>query len=275
LLWSISSGRDWRNGRWAVSSTQPAPDWWEAIDGKWYPPQQHPDYRPLVNPPPPMGQLPHGGGSGSTMMDGTAERQYAGVNWDRPHEAPMDEPSVGLSHTSASTVSRRRSWALLLTGLGIALVCGTAFGVIHLAGRNTRVTSACSLLTSSQKSALLDAPPHVRSQALAAKGESLCTVIPWPIGSQKALTTLFLTLKPAPAEFPSALERQLGRPVEVDGRAAWWIVSVPTASVSAAPASDHFLIAKKDGRLVGAQVSTRVNPLAKDKLALADALAAI
>jgi hypothetical protein len=35
-----------------MSDTQQGPNWWKASDGKWYPPESHPDYRP---PPPPSG----------------------------------------------------------------------------------------------------------------------------------------------------------------------------------------------------------------------------
>jgi hypothetical protein len=31
----------------------PKPGWWQASDSKWYPPEQHPDYRP-----PPRGRRP-------------------------------------------------------------------------------------------------------------------------------------------------------------------------------------------------------------------------
>src|SRR5688500_8163474 len=36
--------------------------WWLASDSRWYPPETHPDYRPLPPPPPPpFGQPPAGG----------------------------------------------------------------------------------------------------------------------------------------------------------------------------------------------------------------------
>lgn len=37
-----------------MSDTSGGPGWWQASDGKWYPPERHPDYRPP--PPPPPGQ---------------------------------------------------------------------------------------------------------------------------------------------------------------------------------------------------------------------------
>lgn len=41
---------------WSMSDTPAAADWWQASDGKWYPPEQHPDYRPPAYsaPPPPQ-----------------------------------------------------------------------------------------------------------------------------------------------------------------------------------------------------------------------------
>ena len=36
-----------------MSDVSQGPGWWIASDGKWYPPQQHPDYRPPAPPQPP------------------------------------------------------------------------------------------------------------------------------------------------------------------------------------------------------------------------------
>lgn len=36
-----------------MSDTSRGPGWWIASDGKWYPPESHPDYRPLAPPPTP------------------------------------------------------------------------------------------------------------------------------------------------------------------------------------------------------------------------------
>lgn len=35
-----------------MSDTQQGPGWWKASDGRWYPPETHPDYRPPPPPPP-------------------------------------------------------------------------------------------------------------------------------------------------------------------------------------------------------------------------------
>ena len=35
-----------------MSDLSQGPGWWQASDGKWYPPERHPDYRPPPPPPP-------------------------------------------------------------------------------------------------------------------------------------------------------------------------------------------------------------------------------
>ncbi len=40
----------------SMSDTSQGPGWWEASDGKWYPPEQHPNRRPP--PPPPQSTAP-------------------------------------------------------------------------------------------------------------------------------------------------------------------------------------------------------------------------
>ena len=36
-----------------MSDSGPKDGWWQASDGNWYPPEQHPDNRPNLPPPPP------------------------------------------------------------------------------------------------------------------------------------------------------------------------------------------------------------------------------
>lgn len=36
-----------------MSSERPENGWWQASDGRWYPPEQHPDHQPDMPPPPP------------------------------------------------------------------------------------------------------------------------------------------------------------------------------------------------------------------------------
>ena len=39
-----------------MSDLSQGPGWWKASDGKWYPPESHPDYKPVAPPPPGPGQ---------------------------------------------------------------------------------------------------------------------------------------------------------------------------------------------------------------------------
>lgn len=41
-----------------MSHVSQGPDWWLASDGKWYPPDRHPSYRPPLPPPPPSPSPP-------------------------------------------------------------------------------------------------------------------------------------------------------------------------------------------------------------------------
>ncbi len=44
-----------------MSDASQGPGWWQASDGKWYAPEQHPDYKPPP-PPPSTGQAPYAAG---------------------------------------------------------------------------------------------------------------------------------------------------------------------------------------------------------------------
>jgi hypothetical protein len=139
--------------------------------------------------------------------------------------------------------------------------------------------SACSLLTSTQKRALLDDPPAVKSESGlpgALGGETVCTIVPSPIGSRSAVTSLFVVLRPAPDRFPSAIDRRVGTAVSVGGRTAWWIPT-PEAHVpgSAVPASAYSLVATKDGELVSVEVTTTQDPEHRAVEAMQDALGAV
>ncbi|MEY2435021.1 MAG: hypothetical protein QOC92_4746, partial [Acidimicrobiaceae bacterium] len=53
-----------------MSDSTQGPGWWQAADGKWYPPEQHPDFQPAATAPfetvsgppvgPPVGPPPVG-----------------------------------------------------------------------------------------------------------------------------------------------------------------------------------------------------------------------
>ena len=47
LRWSAESQRN-PGRRMNMSDVQQGADWWLAVDGRWYPPERHPNYRPPV-----------------------------------------------------------------------------------------------------------------------------------------------------------------------------------------------------------------------------------
>jgi hypothetical protein len=67
-----------------MSDMSQGPGWWIASDGKWYPPELHPDARP---PAPGLGTV-HGSGHGSPAADSLA-------SWAPTAAAPVDGPPVG------------------------------------------------------------------------------------------------------------------------------------------------------------------------------------
>ena len=89
-----------------MSDAAQGPDWWQASDGKWYPPDQHPDSQPAA-PPPAAGATPPspGGAAGA-------------AGWS-PGQSPWGE--------LADWPLRAQSF--LVDYIGPALVVGLLFGV--------------------------------------------------------------------------------------------------------------------------------------------------
>jgi hypothetical protein len=73
-----------------VSDIQPAPDWWQASDLKWYPPQQHPDYRAYAPAPrPPTHFNPKVSDIAGVSPAGPPEGYWQGTDgWWYPPESP-------------------------------------------------------------------------------------------------------------------------------------------------------------------------------------------
>ena len=69
----------------AMSDVSQGPGWWQASDGKWYPPEQHPNYRP---PPPPTAP----GGAFSPMPPPGVPASPTGPPWSGPPSAPRGVP---------------------------------------------------------------------------------------------------------------------------------------------------------------------------------------
>ena len=150
---------------------------------------------------------------------------------------------------------------------------GRAAGVPPGRPVDQQIRPVSSLLSTAQARALLDNPPSVRrsdSPGSPKSGASVCTFIPWPIGSQRSFLSVFLTLGPTPSEFPSAIVRKVGTPVQVDGQTAWWFSDHALLNGGKkVPASECFLLTVKDGDEIGVQVTSGsgAEPLAKRTMA--------
>lgn len=68
-----------------MSDVSQGPGWWIASDGKWYPPEQHPDYRP---PPPPTAP----GGAFPPMPPPGVPASPTGPPWPGPRSEPSAVP---------------------------------------------------------------------------------------------------------------------------------------------------------------------------------------
>jgi hypothetical protein len=166
-------------------------------------------------------------------------------------------------------------WGYCLT----VLACVVGLAVQSALSGSSTAGSACSLLTSTQKRALLDDPPAVKSESGlpgTSGGESVCTIVPSPLGSRSTVTSLFVVLRPAPDSFPTAVDRRVGTAVSVGGLTAWWIPT-PEAHVpgAAVPASAYSLVTTKDGDLVSVEVTATQDPEHRAVEAMQDALAAV
>lgn len=110
-----------------MSDIPNGPGWWQASDGKWYPPEQHPSAQA---PPPPSG-LPHG-----TPVPG-GQQPPSNLAWAILSTLFCCLPLGIVSIVKASRVSSlwssgrfadaeqasadARKWALISAGLGVAI----------------------------------------------------------------------------------------------------------------------------------------------------------
>ena len=211
-----------------VDARSACPGWWVASDGNWYPPETHPNatgHVALTEPgvvesegwvADPLGvheyRYFNRGRPTNLVRDGTQvsyEEQPIGRAVGVPPGRPVD-PQI----RPASSGPRVGEFTPPL------VVDGVLVGPFVLRDGPSPVRSACSLLSTAQARALLDNPPSVRRSDFRGSpksGASVCTFIPWPIDSQRSFPSVFLTLGPAPSEFPSAIVRKVGTLVQVDG----------------------------------------------------------
>jgi hypothetical protein len=127
--------------------------WWQASDGRWYPPEQHPDpaHRahfapPPVAPPPapPVGPAtpsppgpfttpgapPYPGGGFEPPVPGSVQQQSLGMPHQPPPFGPPPQPPFGMAPAPTGGPRSRRRWPFVLGGVGLVLVLLIAIGAI-------------------------------------------------------------------------------------------------------------------------------------------------
>jgi hypothetical protein len=92
-----------------VSDSQQGPDWWQANDDKWYPPERHPDYKPARD--------------------------------DRPPPPPIVRPTPAPEHDAGDTTAPAKkasgqNGCLLLVGV-VALVIAAGWACTALSGESS------------------------------------------------------------------------------------------------------------------------------------------
>ena len=166
-----------------MSDTSQGPGWWIASDGKWYPPELHPNYAPLAPPPPPA--YP------PDPMQPNFEQ--APVSTHRPRTNGMAVASFVLAfffwplgiifgHISRSKIRKtgERGAGLALAGLIISYVWGALTVVIvALAVFNAAVNSGYNNLDTLQGSVQqqIDNNLHTPSNADYSPGTDVSSVL--------------------------------------------------------------------------------------------------
>lgn len=129
-----------------MSETAQGSGWWQASDGKWYPPQDHPNFNALNQPPQPAGQ--------------TQVPQYHFAQAPQPGPGPRRKPWW------------RRWWAIALWAfLGLVVVSAVASGANDA---NTKESSSPqpSAVATTEAEDTIEAPDEEESAAPATVAEA-------------------------------------------------------------------------------------------------------
>jgi len=108
-----------------MSEVSQGPGWWQASDGKWYPPESHP------GPPPGPGGSPYP----TYSSPGGGQPPYGGMPYGAPGGMPYGAPGYGYGY-GYPTVPRNNGLAVaslvcsIVTLFGLGSVLGIVFGFI-------------------------------------------------------------------------------------------------------------------------------------------------
>lgn len=113
-----------------MSEVSQGPGWWLASDGRWYPPEQHPDHQPIATPPPeppaaPVAPVGSAGAGWSVPADrptppGGLPPAGGGSSPGRPRGGPSGGGGAGKLVVVALAVVL----ALVVGGIGLVVVLG-------------------------------------------------------------------------------------------------------------------------------------------------------
>jgi hypothetical protein len=115
-----------------MSDVSQGPGWWLASDGRWYAPEQHPNYRP----PPPLPPPPRRGPGWWQASDG---------EWYAPQQHPDSRPHSPPSQTASGPPlpvrPRRGPWLIAGPLIVVVVVAGGLFAWrLWSGGSNANVT---------------------------------------------------------------------------------------------------------------------------------------
>ena len=109
-----------------MSDVSQGPGWWEASDDKWYPPEEHPDYRPPRPPPPPRpAPTDEAATMSSTLPTGAMPAVEASPS---PAALPDWSAALGIDTTETPGGVRIVVRLLAIAGVLAAIIGGIVWG---------------------------------------------------------------------------------------------------------------------------------------------------
>ena len=144
-----------------MSTVPQGPQWWQASDGRWYPPESHPDYVPPPPPPPPVSQAPPG-----WYRDATGQpiwRWWTGSQWSDDW-APM----ASNGQSSARDLQSSQAELDKVVGIGVwTYVIVTVLSILLIWANSTHYVALWHWWNEVRQDARLGLPaPPVPTSAL-------------------------------------------------------------------------------------------------------------
>ena len=178
-----------------MSDTSQGPGWWQASDGKWYPPEQAPGYQP---PAPAAGRWRARRRRRCTDIGAAAQLRLEQVH---PEHRRVDRALAWSSSASRSSSRPRRAPSSPASSIGWLLASGSTSSASSI-GCRARHHQGCSCSSSSAKGAARSPTARRSTSAQCFKLIGATTSSPAP-SSASLLGIARLVLQPASASSPS------------------------------------------------------------------------